>query len=178
MWRYFWKWRQMPQARLLDVHRYLAGSDYLFTTNPQAEASRLQGVSNISGSPSGFSVPVRRERPIFSAGSIRSKAIISIRRILPGVGNRRPVISSRGPSGISPLSVWRGRGSFTAGIIRERESISTRRIRAGKGSAKKGIVLTGSWDLFAELRVKKTYHSDLDKRRQRGYKPPSFNEED
>lgn len=28
--------------RFLDVHRYLAGSDYLFTTNPQAEASGLQ----------------------------------------------------------------------------------------------------------------------------------------
>jgi hypothetical protein len=28
--------------RFLDVHRYLAGSDYLYTTNPQAEASRLQ----------------------------------------------------------------------------------------------------------------------------------------
>jgi hypothetical protein len=30
------------QAQLLDVYRYLAGSDYLYTTNPQAEASRLQ----------------------------------------------------------------------------------------------------------------------------------------
>lgn len=30
------------QARILDVHRYLAGSNYLYTTNPQAEASRLQ----------------------------------------------------------------------------------------------------------------------------------------
>jgi hypothetical protein len=29
-------------SRLLNVHRYLAGSDYLYTTNPQAEASRLQ----------------------------------------------------------------------------------------------------------------------------------------
>ncbi|MCX5819113.1 MAG: hypothetical protein NT047_04295 [Deltaproteobacteria bacterium] len=28
--------------RFLDVHRYLAGSDYLYTTNPQAEASLLQ----------------------------------------------------------------------------------------------------------------------------------------
>jgi hypothetical protein len=28
--------------RFLDVHRYLSGSDYLYTTNPQAEASRLQ----------------------------------------------------------------------------------------------------------------------------------------
>jgi hypothetical protein len=28
--------------RFLDVHRYLAGSDYLYTTNPQAEASRLK----------------------------------------------------------------------------------------------------------------------------------------
>jgi hypothetical protein len=28
--------------RFLDVHRYLAGSDYLYTTSPQAEASRLQ----------------------------------------------------------------------------------------------------------------------------------------
>jgi hypothetical protein len=28
--------------RFLDVHRYLAGSDYLYTTNPQAEASRLR----------------------------------------------------------------------------------------------------------------------------------------
>ncbi len=28
--------------RFLDVHRYLAGSDYLYTTNPQAEASSLQ----------------------------------------------------------------------------------------------------------------------------------------
>lgn len=28
--------------RFLDVHRYLVGSDYLYTTNPQAEASRLQ----------------------------------------------------------------------------------------------------------------------------------------
>ena len=28
--------------RFLDVHRYLAGSDYLYTTNPQAEAARLQ----------------------------------------------------------------------------------------------------------------------------------------
>ena len=28
--------------QFLDVHRYLAGSDYLYTTNPQAEASRLQ----------------------------------------------------------------------------------------------------------------------------------------
>lgn len=30
------------QTRVLDVYRYLAGSDYLYTTNPQAEASRLQ----------------------------------------------------------------------------------------------------------------------------------------
>ena len=30
------------QTRLLDVYRYLAGSNYLYTTNPQAEASRLQ----------------------------------------------------------------------------------------------------------------------------------------
>jgi hypothetical protein len=37
----------MPQARLLDVHRYLAGSDYLFTTNPQAEASRLKGYQHL-----------------------------------------------------------------------------------------------------------------------------------
>jgi len=28
--------------RFLDVHRYLAGSDYLYTTNPQAEATRIQ----------------------------------------------------------------------------------------------------------------------------------------
>ena len=28
--------------RFLDVHRYLAGSDYLYTTNPKAETSRLQ----------------------------------------------------------------------------------------------------------------------------------------
>jgi hypothetical protein len=28
--------------RFVDVHRYLAGSDYLYTTNPQAEASSLQ----------------------------------------------------------------------------------------------------------------------------------------
>jgi hypothetical protein len=28
--------------RFLEVHRYLAGSDYLYTTNPQAEASSLQ----------------------------------------------------------------------------------------------------------------------------------------
>ena len=27
--------------RFLDVHRYLAGSDYLYTTNPQAEATRI-----------------------------------------------------------------------------------------------------------------------------------------
>ena len=30
------------QTLVLDVHRYVSGSDYLFTTNPQAEASRLQ----------------------------------------------------------------------------------------------------------------------------------------
>jgi len=30
------------QNRVLDVYRYLAGSNYLYTTNPQAEASRLQ----------------------------------------------------------------------------------------------------------------------------------------
>jgi hypothetical protein len=30
------------QARFMDVHRYLAGFDYLYTTNPQAEATRLQ----------------------------------------------------------------------------------------------------------------------------------------
>ena len=30
------------QTRVLDVYRYLAGSNYLLTTNPQAEASRLQ----------------------------------------------------------------------------------------------------------------------------------------
>ena len=28
--------------RFLDVHRYLAGSDYLYTTNPQVEAARLR----------------------------------------------------------------------------------------------------------------------------------------
>jgi hypothetical protein len=28
--------------RLLDVYRYVVGSDYLYTTNPQAESSRLQ----------------------------------------------------------------------------------------------------------------------------------------
>ena len=31
-----------PELRLLDVYSYHIGSDYLFTTNPQAEASRLQ----------------------------------------------------------------------------------------------------------------------------------------
>jgi hypothetical protein len=30
------------QPRFMDVHRYLAGSDNLYTTNPQAEASHLQ----------------------------------------------------------------------------------------------------------------------------------------
>jgi hypothetical protein len=30
------------QPRLLDVYRYVVGSDYLYTTNPQAESSRLQ----------------------------------------------------------------------------------------------------------------------------------------
>jgi hypothetical protein len=30
------------QPRFMDVHRYLAGFDYLYTTNPQAEATRLQ----------------------------------------------------------------------------------------------------------------------------------------
>jgi hypothetical protein len=30
------------QPRLLDVHRYLAGADYLYTTSPQEEAARLQ----------------------------------------------------------------------------------------------------------------------------------------
>lgn len=30
------------QVRVLDVYRYLAGSSYLYTTNPQAEATRLQ----------------------------------------------------------------------------------------------------------------------------------------
>jgi hypothetical protein len=31
-----------PQSRFLDVHRYIAGADYLYTTNPQAEANRLR----------------------------------------------------------------------------------------------------------------------------------------
>jgi hypothetical protein len=31
-----------PELRLLNVYSYHIGSDYLFTTNPQAEASRLQ----------------------------------------------------------------------------------------------------------------------------------------
>jgi hypothetical protein len=31
-----------PEPRLLPVYSYTIGSDYLFTTNPQAEASRLQ----------------------------------------------------------------------------------------------------------------------------------------
>jgi hypothetical protein len=30
------------QARFLDVHRYVAGSDYLYTTDPQGEQKRLQ----------------------------------------------------------------------------------------------------------------------------------------
>jgi len=30
------------QPRFMDVHRYLAGFDYLYTTNPQAEATRIQ----------------------------------------------------------------------------------------------------------------------------------------
>ncbi len=30
------------QARVFDVYRYVSGSDYLYTSNPQAEASRLQ----------------------------------------------------------------------------------------------------------------------------------------
>ena len=29
-------------SRFLDVHRYVAGSDYLYSTNPQAETTRLQ----------------------------------------------------------------------------------------------------------------------------------------
>lgn len=37
----------MTQTQFLDVHRYLAGSDYIFTTTPQAEASRLQGYRNL-----------------------------------------------------------------------------------------------------------------------------------
>ena len=35
------------QARFLDVHRYLTDSDYIFSTNPQAEASRLQGYRHL-----------------------------------------------------------------------------------------------------------------------------------
>jgi len=30
------------QPKFMDVHRYFAGSDYLYTTNPQAEAARIQ----------------------------------------------------------------------------------------------------------------------------------------
>ena len=30
------------QPRFIDVHRYLSGFDYLYTTNPQAEATRIQ----------------------------------------------------------------------------------------------------------------------------------------
>lgn len=30
------------QPRFMDVHRYLAGFDYLYTTNPQSEAGRIQ----------------------------------------------------------------------------------------------------------------------------------------
>jgi hypothetical protein len=30
------------QARVLDVYRYVSGSDYLYTTNPQAEATRMR----------------------------------------------------------------------------------------------------------------------------------------
>jgi hypothetical protein len=30
------------QPRFMDVHRYIAGFDYLYTTNPQAEATRIQ----------------------------------------------------------------------------------------------------------------------------------------
>jgi Repeat of unknown function (DUF5648) len=37
----------VTQTRFLDVHRYLAGTDYLFSTNPQAEASRLQGYRHL-----------------------------------------------------------------------------------------------------------------------------------
>lgn len=37
----------VTQARFLDVHRYLAGSDYLFSTNPQAEAARLKGYRHL-----------------------------------------------------------------------------------------------------------------------------------
>lgn len=37
----------VTQTRFLDVHRYLAGSDYIFSTNPQAEASRLQGYRHL-----------------------------------------------------------------------------------------------------------------------------------
>jgi hypothetical protein len=37
----------VTQARFLDVHRYLTGSDYLFTSNPQAEAARLQGYRHL-----------------------------------------------------------------------------------------------------------------------------------
>jgi hypothetical protein len=37
----------VTQTRFLDVHRYLAGFDYLFTTNPQAEAARLQGYRHL-----------------------------------------------------------------------------------------------------------------------------------
>jgi hypothetical protein len=37
----------VTQTLFLDVHRYLAGSDYLFSTNPQAEASRLQGYRHL-----------------------------------------------------------------------------------------------------------------------------------
>lgn len=37
----------LTQTRFLDVHRYLSGSDYLFSTNPQAEASRLKGYKHL-----------------------------------------------------------------------------------------------------------------------------------
>ncbi|MBU0575211.1 MAG: hypothetical protein KJ704_03070, partial [Proteobacteria bacterium] len=30
------------QSRFLDVYRYVVGNDYLYTTNPRAEATRLQ----------------------------------------------------------------------------------------------------------------------------------------
>ena len=162
----------VTQTRFLDVHRYLAGSDYLYTTNPQAEASRLQGYRHLGIAFRLFSPGTPGTTDFFRwFNPVKGDHFYSTD---PSGGGKPPAgYLFEGSIGNIATSRLTGTRELYRWFIRGRESISTRRIRAGKGLAKRDIVSTGLPDLFVDT-AQKNFHSDLDKRRQRGYKPPSF----
>ncbi len=117
----------------------------------------------------------RRGRPISSAGSTRSKEIISIPTDPSGGGKPLPGYLFEGSIG----NIATSRLTGTRELYRWFNPAKGRPFLhdgSGRGRAcQKGISLRRDCRICPLIHGnKKTLHSDLDKRRQRVYKPPSF----